>query len=200
MRKAALTVLITLLTGNAIFGQEIGFRGGLNFAKTGGDSENVSFKPDFHVGLFWSDNLTRKFTYYFDATYSRQGGQVDPRVLDNFKINNNYLNISSLMGFKLYSRLTIFLGPQLGIRLNGRIRQPGVLDENATHDLSLLNLSLTTELQYQVQKRITIYTRYAHGLTSNVSQDNPNTGRFPDRVGQIGIAVSLGSIDTPGAD
>lgn len=192
MRKVTLIILTILLSGMT-FGQEIGFRGGLNFAKTGGDSENVSFKSDLHIGLFWSDYLRKKLVYYFDATYSRQGGQIAPSVFRDWVINNNYINLNSLIGFETNKRLIIFLGPQIGIRLNGRFKSPEFLNENTTSDLSLFNFSLTSELQYRVGKIISLYSRYSHGLTSNISQDNTNTGKFPDRVIQIGIAVNVGN-------
>lgn len=193
MKETTLSILITLLMVTTSFSQEIGLRGGMNLAKTGGDSENISIKNDYHVGVFWTDDLTPTLLYFLDATYSRQGGQVNPSLVDDYKINNSYANLSSLIGLRLGDRFRFFLGPQLGVRLNGRIVQPGFLDENYTDDLSLFNFSIGSELQYRVQQRISIYTRYAHGLTSNVSQNNPIAGRFPDRVFQIGIAVNVKS-------
>lgn len=187
--------IILLTTVIAVFGQELGIRGGWNLATTGGDTENVLMKSAYHIGLFSSGQTSNNLVYYFDATYSRQGGAVDPRVVKDFKINNNYINLTSLVGFKASDRLSFLLGPQLGIRLNGRVRWPGFFDENTTEDLSLLNLALASAFQYHLNDRTRLYTRYAHGLTYNVSKEATNDGEFPDRVIQIGIAVNIVNID-----
>lgn len=183
-----------MLFGFSVYAQKIGIRGGLNLVTTGSDSKNISMKSDYHIGLFWSDSLAKKLICQIDATYSRQGGQGNPSLFEDFKFNHNYLNISTLVGLKLSNRLQIHLGPQMGIKINGRIKWNGFINENITDDLSFLNLSLASELQCQIADKISFYTRYAHGLTSNVSRNNTTEGRFPDRVIQLGIAVNLGNI------
>ena len=189
-KKCVFGSLLCLITFFS-FSQEIGIRGGFNAATTGGDSENIGWKPDYHIGVYYADEFSGGIRYFLSTTYSRQGGQVDRDLVDDWKMHHNYINIASLLGFEFTERWVVLAGPKLGIKLNGRADYPGFLDGNISESLSALNLSAATELHHEVSDNLSIYLGYSHGLTSNVAANNPVPGRFPDRFFQLGLRGSL---------
>lgn len=191
--KPTLIALLFLSLVYAANSQKLGILGGMNLASTGGDSENTSMKPAYHIGIQWSNDNLKNFGYSVDATYSKQGANGDPRVLTNFNINNNYINIASLVGYQINNRLQLRMGPQMGVLINGRIKWEDQLDEDTTDYLSFLNFSAVAELAYELLPKLVLYIRYGHGISSNVSNSNPNVGRFPSRVFQLGSAITLKS-------
>ena len=189
--KALALLFMTIFFSTYSYAQTFGIRGGLNLATLGGDAEDVGFGADYHVGLFLSNTFTKNLWYQLDATYSRQGAGGDTRVIHNYHIDNDYINLTTLAGLKVSDRLKMLLGPQVGVLLKGSTEWEGFFDNTTTEDLSLLNFSIAADMQYDLMRNIATFIRYAHGISSNVAQDNPNQGTFPDRVIQLGLKVNL---------
>ncbi len=184
-------LLFSLFTSLPGFSQDVGVRGGLNVTNTGGDSGNLGWKPDFHAGVFLADDLTSGLGYFVTLAYSRQGAQYDRSIVNDWKINNNYINLSALLRYQLSEEWKVLAGPRVGMLVNGTIDFPGFSEGSTTESLSAFNLSAALEVQYKILKKLFLYAGYAHGLTSNVANDNSNPGRFPDRVFQLGVAVNI---------
>ena len=189
--SACLLLFSFVCTSLPGFSQDVGVRGGLNVTNTGGDSGNLGWKPDFHAGAFLADDLALGLGYFVALTYSRQGAQFDRSIVNDLKINNNYINLSALLSYRLSEKWKVLAGPRVGMLVNGTIDFPGFLEGSTTESLSAFNLSAALEAQYKISEKLFLYTGYAHGLTSNVANDNPNPGRFPDRVFQLGVAMNI---------
>lgn len=167
-------------------GVEFGLIAGSNYSTMGGDTKNMDGKIDFHAGLFLNRNAIPNINYNLEVVYSRQGASASDVDLT---LLYNYINTSVLVKYLVTSSLHIFVGPQLGIRVNGKV-DDGNKKEDVTEDLGTANFAVVSGIGYYLTSNVHIIGRYNHGFSSNTSDILTNQ-KFPFRVAQLSIGYTL---------
>ncbi|HWK06145.1 MAG TPA: porin family protein [Puia sp.] len=120
-------LLITLSVMNMqAQGFHIGVKAGANIFKIDGQSYDSKFNFGYNVGAFSEINFTKQWglqpEVLFSQTNYRTGSNftdVYPTGTNDLKGKLNYLSIPVLLSFRPIPFLSILVGPQYGILLNG---------------------------------------------------------------------------------
>jgi outer membrane protein with beta-barrel domain len=120
-------VLITFTVMNTqAQGFHLGVKAGANIFKMDGQSYDQEFKFGYNVGAFSEINFTKQWgiqpEVMFNQTNYRTGSNftnVYPDGTNDLKGKLNYLSIPVLLSFRPIPFLSILVGPQYGILLNG---------------------------------------------------------------------------------
>ncbi len=107
-------------------GFHIGVKAGANIFKIDGQSYDSKFNFGYNVGAFSEINFTKQWgiqpEVMFSQTNYRTGSNftdVYPTGTNDLKGKLNYLSIPVLLSFRPIPFLSILVGPQYGILLNG---------------------------------------------------------------------------------
>ncbi|HEX9513446.1 MAG TPA: porin family protein [Puia sp.] len=120
-------LLITLsVMSTQAQGFHIGVKAGANIFKIDGQSYDSKFNFGYNVGAFSEINFTKQWgiqpEVMFSQTNYRTGSNftdVYPTGTNDLKGKLNYLSIPVLLSFRPIPFLSILVGPQYGILLNG---------------------------------------------------------------------------------
>jgi hypothetical protein len=120
-------VLITFTVMNTkAQGFHLGVKAGANIFKIDGQSYDNEFKFGYNVGAFSEINFTKQIgiqpEVMFNQTNYRTGDHfsaIYPGGTDDLKGKLNYLTIPVLLSIRPVPLLSILVGPQFGILLNG---------------------------------------------------------------------------------
>jgi hypothetical protein len=178
-----LIVIISLVYSGGIYAQQFGMKGGLNISNLGGDSQGVSSKTSFHVGLFVLAPLSEKVKIMPELVYSSQGASVNSSSL---RVNYNYLNIPVMFNFYPTEKFFLQAGPQLGILTSAELTD-GTNSQNIKSQLKETDFSLGLGLGADLPKVI-LNARYNLGLSST---SKATSGSFPNGVFQISVGFKF---------
>lgn len=190
MKNTAKTLFLILLSfiyfNTSAQDFQFGFKGGLNFANLGGDSQNTSMKFGGTIGIYSVFKATDFLEIQPELMYATQGADAK---LDGERIasaNYNYVNLPIMM--KLYPtkhKFNLQVGPQFGVLTSGKIVDAydrnvfiDVRDEMTKIDFGIgLGMGLST-------KDIDIDLRYTLGISSTVAETGEGND-VPNRVLQL---------------
>lgn len=193
LKKCALYIVLTLLGITSLQAQNFkyGIKGGLNISNLSVSPEvdwpPPSGRPGFHLGGFTKFDLKDNFSILPEILYSTQGTN-DQDQDDWQRTRLNYMNLAAPFRYTLSMNVHFFVGPQLGILMNGEFEEEDKFDgerkfHNATHLLKGTDLSLITGLGYTLRSGIEFNLRYNFGLT-NIN-DNPADQAFYEPLQNI---------------
>ena len=132
------------------------------------DSKN---KVSIHVGAFAEWKVNDFFAIQPEVVYSRQGFRYKE---NGTKIKNrvNYLNIPVLAKLYVLENLSVDLGPQLGLALNGKAvaKNNGDTHKYKNKDLNTVEFSWAIGLSYNWD-RFMFSARYNIGLSNVMDKD-----------------------------
>lgn len=181
MNRLLLLILVVATTTG--YSQTFGLKGGLNVSSLGGDSQGVSSKTSFHVGLFMLAPLSEKVKIMPELVYSEQGASANSPT---GKINYNYLNLPVMFNFYPTEKFFLQVGPQLGILASAEFTS-GTNTVNVKSQLKDTDFALGLGLGADLQK-VLLNARYNLGLSSS---SKATTGSFPNNVIQISIGFKF---------
>jgi hypothetical protein len=121
-----LLLLVVTVRSTQAQGFHLGVKAGANIFKIDGQSYDNEFKFGYNVGAFSEINFTKHIgiqpEVMFSQTNYRTGtdfSNVYPGGVDDLKGKLNYLSIPVLLSIRPVPFLSILVGPQYGILLNG---------------------------------------------------------------------------------
>ncbi len=193
MKRIALIVAALAISVGA-FAQrgywEWGVKGGLNVSNLSNVSGDDKMKASFYAGLFAEYRFSDYFGLQPEITYSRQGNFYNE---DRYKLWNrvNYLNIPVIAKIYVTPRLSVDVGPQLGILLNNNTTFKWKNSDNSsTNDHSIdangADFGIAMGLSARLAYNLDLTARYNLGLT-DILKDNDG-----DAVRNGVIQVGLG--------
>ncbi|MFD2717177.1 porin family protein [Hymenobacter monticola] len=110
---------------------QFGIKGGLNVAElTGRDGETASYKPFYHVGIFYQANVLGPLSIQPEVQYSLQGGNLKSAYTD-YDSELHYLTVPILAKLTV-GPVFVEAGPQFGVLLSAN--QQGNLQVGFTPD------------------------------------------------------------------
>ena len=93
---------------------QFGIKGGLNVAEmTGRDGESASYKPFYHVGIFYQANILGPLSIQPEVQYSVVGGNLKS-AFTNYDSELHYLTVPILAKLTL-GPVFLEAGPQYGV-------------------------------------------------------------------------------------
>ena len=194
------------ITLKSIGQNKSGVKAGLNYTNNvtvGESSEKKQNLLSFHGGVFSKIELNEKFSLNTELLFSRKGYKTKPNKNANpsseGKIYFNYINLPILIGYKVYKKIELQTGAELGYLLSAKAKY-----ETKTIDISQfwdnkIDLGIAIGLEFPINEFISINGRYVHGLTSVIKSpittidENHNEIKkdikFQNRTFQISIKI-----------
>lgn len=165
---------------------EIGLKGGINIAnlhyKYQGDTDNGNSLVSFHLGFFFDNPVSEKFSIQPELLFSMQGNTI-PSPAGDLKEQLGYINIPVLFKGLPAPNFAVYGGPQIGILvMSNEINGVSVQNFYKTTDVSLV-----FGLEAEPAEKFRIGARYNYGL-SNVD-DSTDGLTITNRVGQIYVGI-----------
>jgi hypothetical protein len=191
MRKFAL-LLIILSNFNLIAqkskreeGIVFGVKGGMNFSNFVGTVEDQGIRSSIHLGLLAEIMVSDNFSIQPELLYSKQGATYTGQVPGFERTKLDYILLPVEAKFKLIDKLSLEVGPQLGILMSSRLKT------NTSNDkidgLKSIDFSINAGLQYHINNAAFVQGRYVLGLSDTRLSDNSN-----NRISNSVIQLSIG--------
>lgn len=174
-------LLLAFIAGIALLGSvkaqteyTIGPKVGLNVSNISHSHGNS--KASVNVGIFGEARFTDLIGLQLEVLYSRQGwrDKVDiDGIREKVNYRVNYLNIPVLARIYVLERLSVDLGPQLGIGLNAKskYKHSGTTVKEKLHDLNTIEASFVFGVSYDLFDHLLISARYNLGLSNAFDKD-----------------------------
>ena len=204
MKKITLLSLFVFVFGiiNAQKSQ-FGIKGGLNISnqtnivETLGAPQKSSSIIGFNIGGFVEIKISDKFSVQPELLYSTQGGKLNSEVFlrtnpeepgelfdVEFKSSLSYVNIPVMFKYYVVKKLSLELGPQLGILVGSKIKQTLTSQntgQTSSNDDSgdfynSIDYGMNIGTAYAISKNISAEIRYSIGL-SNISKRVSNESK-----------------------
>ena len=153
---------------------ELGIKGGINFANLQGDVNENRMKIGPHLGGFINFDILEDFLLQVELLYSLQGALYKNNELNlNYKDHLHYINIPVLVKYLANEDISIHGGGYLGGFLFGKRKGTnyGTEVNQDIDNIKLLDYGVLLGLAYQLNEYLTIAARYNLGL-ANI-YDNP---------------------------
>lgn len=146
----------------------MGFKAGLNLSDVTHLGQN--YKPSFLVGFYTEYKLANWFGLQPEVVYSKQGSMNTVEGV-KMRLRVNYLNIPVMMKFYVIPRLSLDLGPQLGINLGTKMKIDNGKNDTAIQIISndfynTCEFSLAAGITYQKKRGPAISVRYNMGVSN----------------------------------
>lgn len=154
----------------------IGPKGGFNLTNIShvNDSRN---KLSFHAGGFAEFRFTELFALQPELIYSRQGLRMkkdDSGWKSRYRVN--YLNLPVMAKFYVLDGLSVEVGPQFGVALNGKVKakKDDTTVKRKIDNLNHFDMSLGVGASYKLDMGLVVSARYNFGLTNVISDIGAN--------------------------
>ena len=173
MKKLLTFVFLFIIGIQFSFGQTyLGLKAGGNVANMKfvngllkvSNTENEN-KMGYQVGIIAQEQMSNKVYVRSELFYSLKGYKLDDE--QGTTVDFHYINLPVLIGYKLSSNFSAFLGPQLGY-----LAAVYSKDENRERSDNLRNvyneydLGIGVGVSYILTPRISVDLRYNYGLTN----------------------------------
>jgi opacity protein-like surface antigen len=195
MKKICFTIF-TLAVASISFGQvTFALKAGINRADIYIDAAvEKEAIWGFHAGGMAQTKLSQKFLLQPELVFSKKGFRA-PSIMfaDGQDIILNYITVPILLGYQLDKRITLLLGPELGLLTSAKSKfSSAEFDE--TRMYKKFDMGLDFALSIKPVKNIGVDLRYNYGLTrlgSVIVSDRNNNPTFDaktaNRVLQLGL-------------
>jgi len=152
--------------------------------KAGGKVANMKFDKESHkvfntenehrmgfqVGIIAQEQMSNKVYVRSELFYSLKGYRIrDKQRTTRNPVSFHYINLPVLVGYKLSSDFSAFLGPQVGYLAAVNIKSDnGETSDNLRNagDYNQYDLGIGAGVDYTITPRISVDLRYNYGLTN----------------------------------
>lgn len=182
----SITVVFSLLC-LSVNAQNIGIKGGLNFATVSnyGDNNRVSG----NVGLYFHSKLNRTWAIQPEILYSGEGVKyyTTPYGAEN-TLALSYIQVPIMFQYYPVRQFYLEFGPQIGALINASVKDDNNNKINVNSDYNKLAVSLDAGMGIQATRQLGFFARYNFGMTDVTSGDNQS---YYSNVGQLGLTLRL---------
>ncbi|MGI9542036.1 MAG: porin family protein [Cyclobacteriaceae bacterium] len=211
MKKFSLILLALALANIAAQAQDqIGIKGGINFANYGGDVIDNKVKPGIHLGAFLNFRIIDELYVQPELLYSLQGSHFKrSEVSLDYKEHLHYINLPILARYYLTENISVHAGPYFGVLISGKAKGNWYGTEinqniDQVRSLKSFDFGLVAGIAYQLANRLNIGARLNLGVLNLSKNDNPVGGggdgfeyeynydsNLTNRVIQVYVAMPL---------
>lgn len=168
---------------------KFGVKGGLTVSTLSGDLEDAEAKIGGHVGGF-AEIKFNKFALQPEVLLSMQGAESNTTryysgnfYATKYEANLLYLNVPVMAKYYVIPKLSVELGPQLGILLDAETKysetENGFVEysenENVKSDIKTIDLAANIGATYHFNDHMAVGARFSLGLT-NIDDSKPTVG------------------------
>ena len=170
-------------------------------------------KPGFHFGAGYEYRMAPRWGMAVEMYMSFQGAKFDPKKIDNIyevmeadeqgvkldkdiTLNAIYFELPVLAKFYVTPRLSIDLGPQLGIAAQNHLKMGDVQVDKVGRSFEAWDLSASAGLTWCVTSRLLVQARYNLSLIKamkgvDIDEYMPQAGNrnYDDRIQNIQLSV-----------
>ena len=144
--------------------------------------DNSSSRYGLNAGGFIQYRFNDLIAIQPEVLFSMQGGE-SKNDEEKYTVRLNYLNIPVLAKiYFLRSGLNVEIGPQLGLRLNSKLKHHGDNNTTKLHGYHDADFGIVFGLGYDID-RFTISARYNMGLTKVTGDNSAKNKVFQFSVG-----------------
>ena len=158
MKKSLPLIAIAILSMFVAPAQEKvvtpGVKGGANFSWLTNFPGNGA-RPGFHLGGLLHLRLNARWRLQPEVYFSTQGERYDPKDPEEYY---NYLAFPLLLQYRFKHGFFVEAGPQLGILVNGRMREYGSPSYTGHHE-NTFDFLIPVGAGYQISRRLGVYAR-----------------------------------------
>lgn len=162
-----------------------GVKGGLNATSLSNDF-NLNTKASFYAGAYAKLFITENWAIQSEIVYSRQGAQDEVNELKILQ-RINYINIPILAKYYIVKKLSVEVGPQLGIKLDSESKFDDYKLKNSEAFTSV-DLSLAIGASYYIMNNISVNVRCNIGLTNILTNKSYSS---TNNVFQLGLSYAF---------
>lgn len=172
MMKKLLFISMLALGATLCNAQYFGIRGGLNLANIGGDAENNSMRPGFHIGAYYQSALSDKILFEPEVQFSLQGSNAEDDTF-GFDQSITMLNIPLMAKYLVSDDFSINAGPYIGLILSAEAQSDAGDVDNKDFFRSL-DYGLGLGATYELPSGLNLSLRYTLGL-ADITDDQGGT-------------------------
>lgn len=174
--KSLLTVFVLVFFTTLCFSQDVkyGVRGGYTISNLDYKDAPINSNPHrngFLFGVYIDYGITDSFSIVPELQFSPEGSDIE-------EFRNDYLNLPVLMKYKLFDRISIGVGPQVGLKVNKK-----------NDGFKNFVFSAVGIFEIHINDEWSLDTRYHYGI-SNV-YDNSLAPKAKNGVIQLGLNYKI---------
>ncbi len=174
-----------------------GIKSGINIATTRDLIANPKNRLGLHSGCFLKIPLNKVFFLEPEFFYSSKGDKSENQVNSSKIVTRfNYLSIPLLIGYKIDTKTSFVLGPELSYLVSAQIviQKDQILNASKNYP-SKFDIGLNMGINYEFVKNISADIRYCYGFKTMYYIDNAGNRNSSynggNRVFQIGILYTI---------
>jgi hypothetical protein len=191
-------VLFSLISVNNCYSQiSYGIKSGINIATIDNLIEFQKNRVGWYVGTFVTLDLSKKWVLEADLLYSSKGTSASKQV-GPLEITSrfNYVNVPVLLGYKLHTRSSILIGPELGYLTSVRTFYGKSGNFNTSKNYpSKFDIGLATGLHISIITKLGVEFRYVYGFKTLYYVDDygvrHSSSKGANRVFQFGVSYKI---------
>lgn len=126
--------------------------------------EDNYFRTDFYLGLNAQAELSERSFLLLELLYTQKGAEGQPEGFIGEELTLPYLNVPVLFGYKILRNLNIYMGPEIGVLLDARIKFASENADVKTY-FQTFDIGLAAGISYELTKALYLETRFIEGLT-----------------------------------
>ena len=145
--------------------------------KTGANLSNAKFinnlfedvepnpKLSINAGILANIGINERLLVRPELLYSVKGFQIPAyHSRSAGRVNLHYINIPLLIGYKPIEKVTILLGPEVGLLTSAILRYPEIR-ENTSEDYNKIDIGVDLGAAYHLSPKFGLELRYNYGFT-----------------------------------
>jgi hypothetical protein len=166
--KSSLFIFFITVMGQVSYSQvKIGLKTGANLSNAKFiNYEGLETDPrlSIHAGLLANIGINDKLLVRPELLYSVKGYQFDYSGFRSGRVKLHYLTIPLLLGYKPIKKVTILLGPEVGLLTSAIGRSQGG-NFNAIDFYNTIDIGADLGVAYNLSPKVGLELRYNYGFT-----------------------------------
>jgi hypothetical protein len=168
-------------------GFKFGLKGGLNVSNVmSTDIEDNAIRTSIHIGAATEFVISDKFSIQPELLFSGQG-YSDQTPGNYSRLKLNYINLPVLAKYYVAERLSVEIGPQLGVLVSGKERTNDSND--SVSNLSTIDFGLNAGLGYEFTSGVFFQGRYNLGLNNINTSSDADAKKFTNSVFSLSVGM-----------
>ncbi len=133
---------------------------------------NQVFLLGFHAGLLLDVKISDLFSIESNILYSQKGYRfTDPNLREGGKNLINYITVPITIGYQIFPKTTLQLGPELGYLVSSEFKTVNILADFSNLYNRNFSLAGLAGINYAFTDYLELGIRYSHGIT-RMNEDN----------------------------
>lgn len=194
MKRIYAVLVFLFISGNFVFGQSFGVKGGVNLSSVSSNSwDNTQSKVGFYAGLFLHGHILNNFCVQPELIFSNMGVKYDAGNATH-TLSLNYIAMPVMFQLEPIPNLYFEAGPQFGFLLGSRDKFENgdkVMIEKDKEAFNQFDLNVALGAGFRFNERVAFTARYLVGLTDIKKYGQTSWGNDDNELRNNGLQVGL---------